>query len=54
MNRDNALLRKINSMVNASSLSVEPGYDFDIDEILSEFNSQFIEESCLDDIDSDS
>lgn len=54
LNRDNALLRKINSMVNASSLSVEPGYDFDIDEILSEFDSQFIEESCLDDVDSDS
>jgi lysozyme family protein len=38
LNRDNALLRKVKSMGAASSLSLEPGYDFDIDEIMNEFD----------------
>ena len=44
LNRDNALLRKVKSLGGLSQLSVEPGYDFDSDEIVEEFDSSILEE----------
>ncbi len=44
LNRDNALLRKVKSLGGISAMSVEPGYDFDVDEIEEEFDSSVLEE----------
>ena len=46
LNRDNALLRKVKSLGGTSALTVEPGYDFDMDEIMREIDSAVIDESC--------
>lgn len=44
LNRDNALLRKVKSLGGISAMSVEPGYDFDTDEIEEEFDSSVLDE----------
>jgi len=46
LNRDNALLRKVKSLGGIAAMSVEPGYDFDVDEILNEIDSDVVDESC--------
>lgn len=51
LNRDNALLKKVKSLGSISSSSFEPGYDFDIDEIMKEFDDQTLEESLSHDDD---
>jgi lysozyme family protein len=51
LNRDNALLRKVKSLGGISAMSIEPGYDFDLDEIMKEIDSEIIDESCLHDED---
>jgi lysozyme family protein len=44
LNRDNALLRKVKSLGGISVLSIEPGYDFDLEEITNEFNTDLLKE----------
>ena len=51
LNRDNALLRKVKSLGGATALSIEPGYDFDTDEIMNEFDVELLSE--LDSFDQD-
>jgi len=51
LNRDNALLRKVKSLGGISSLSLEPGYDFDLEEITNQFDSDLLNE--LDSFDQD-
>lgn len=51
LNRDNALLRKVKSLGGVETLSVEPGYDFDTEEIMMEFDQEML--SQLDSYDQD-
>jgi hypothetical protein len=51
LNRDNALLRKVKSLGGISAMSIEPGYDFDLDEIMKEIDSHDIDESSSHDED---
>ena len=51
LNRDNALLRKVKSLGGISAMSIEPGYDFDLDEIMREIDSHDIDESSSHDED---
>jgi hypothetical protein len=51
LNRDNALLRKVKSLGDISAMSFEPGYDFDLDEIMLEFDVELL--SQLDSFDQD-
>lgn len=51
LNRDNALLRKVKSLGGTTAMSFEPGYDFDLDEIMLEFDVELL--SQLDSFDQD-
>jgi lysozyme family protein len=51
LNRDNALLRKVKSLGGISAMYFEPGYDFDLDEIMKEIDSKVIDESSSHDED---
>lgn len=51
LNRDNALLRKVKSLGGTAALSIEPGYDFDTEEIMNEYDVELL--SQLDSFDQD-